>query len=84
MLKGAILTQKKMFRNKKIFVRENLTNLRYKLFKKAREFASANNYKFVWTKKCKIYMRKNEDTDVILVRDYSTFDGLKMGSKRLE
>ena len=74
--KKAILKQKKMFREKKIYVKENLTSQRYKLLKEARDFAAKYNFKFVWTNNCNIFLRRDEFSSVIPVRNVSTLSSL--------
>ena len=66
--KKAILSQKKLFKPKNIYVKENLTPLRYRLFKETRLFAKEKDYKFTWTKDGCVYLRKNENSSVVHVR----------------
>ena len=74
--KRAILSQKKLFRAKNIYVKENLTPQRYQLFKEARSFAAQNNYKYTWTRDGNIYLRKIDNSNVIHVRCSTDLDGL--------
>ena len=71
MTKKAILTQKKMFVQNKLYVKENLTPYKYGLFKAAKDFAHKEGYKFVWTRDGNVYIRRNEDSNQILVKNKS-------------
>lgn len=57
-----------------IFVNENLTKARKKLFYTAKSFKAANNYKYLWTNKGKIYLRKTDGCQAINVNFYTNFD----------
>ena len=63
-----------------IFVNEHLTKARKKLFYTAKAFRAANNYKYLWTNKGKIYLRKNDGCQAINVNFYTNFDKID-GSK---
>ena len=76
MNKNAILSQKKMFREKNIYAKENLTKHRYNLFKQARIIAKEKDFKFVWTKSGNIYIRKNESARVVQVTNISVLNDL--------
>ena len=66
--KNAIMSQRKLFMRKKLYVKDNLTQHRYKLLKATKEFARANDYKFSWVKHGDIYLRKDEGTRVHRIR----------------
>ena len=59
------------------FVNEHLTLKNKLLFKRAREFASEKRYMFVWSKNCKIYLRKNEGARVIHVSSEATLNKIQ-------
>lgn len=59
-----------------IFVNELLTMARKKLFYTAKVFKNANNYKYLWTRRGKIYLRKNDGSQAINVNFYTNFDRL--------
>lgn len=70
--KRAILSQKKMFYQKNMYVKENLTPHRFKLLMDTRRFARENNVKFVWTRDGEILWRKDEQSRAIIVKDRSS------------
>lgn len=51
-----------------IFVNEHLTVLNKNLLKTAREVAKEKGYKYVWTKNCRIFMRKNDVGPPLLIK----------------
>lgn len=53
--------------NRRIFVNEHLTLTNKMLLKDCKDYAKENNYKYVWTKNCRIYLRKHEKSPPILV-----------------
>ena len=53
----------------RIYVNEVLSFSQSKLYWKAREFKKEHNYKFVWTFRQKIYLRKSSDSDAVVVND---------------
>lgn len=55
--------------SKKIFVSEHLTVENKMLHKKCRDAQKAREYQFLWTKNCKIMMRKDKDSDAIHIRE---------------
>lgn len=69
--KKELLRQKKLFRSKGIFIKENLTPQRQRLLKNVRSFAEKNEIKFVWTRGGNIYVRKSENASVFPVRSMS-------------
>lgn len=52
-----------------IFVSEQLTAKGARLFYLARDLSKSKNYKFCWTSFGKIYIRENESSPVILIRN---------------
>ena len=78
--KKAILTQKKMFLKEKIYVKENLTPYKYRLFKTTKDFAHKNGFKFVWTRDGNIYIRKNENSRPFLIRNKGMLTKLEICS----
>ncbi|KOB69355.1 Zinc finger DNA binding protein [Operophtera brumata] len=50
-----------------IFISENLTPLSSRLYFLARDFKSANKYKYCWTSYGKVYLRMDENTPIITV-----------------
>lgn len=59
-----------------IFVNEHLTKARKKLFYTAKAFKNSNNFKYLWTNKGKIYLRKSDGSQAINVNFYTNFDKL--------
>ena len=53
----------------KIFINENLTPTRKKLFWKAKQLAKTNNYKFFWTVNGNVFVRKAEETEAVLIKN---------------
>ena len=72
-IKKTILTQKRLFIQKRLYVRENLTSYKYGLYRDAKAFAFKYDYRFVWSKNGNIFMRKNEASDVILIKNKNSF-----------
>ena len=68
--------RKKMFREKRIFLKENLTPQRHLLLKEAEVFAAKKNFKFIWTKNGQVFLRKHEDSSIIYVRCSADLDEL--------
>jgi mRNA-degrading endonuclease YafQ of YafQ-DinJ toxin-antitoxin module len=54
---------------KAIFVNEHLTPYNKQMFKKCKEFAKNNQYKYVWTKNGKIYLRQNDTSPAVQISD---------------
>ena len=67
--KKAILQQKKMFVKKRLFVKENLTPYKYGIFKSAKEIARKEGYKFVWTRDGNVFIRRDENSNPIQLRN---------------
>lgn len=59
-----------------VFVNEHLTMARKKLFYTAKLFKSTNGFKYLWTSKGKIYLRKNDGSQAINVNFYTNFDNI--------
>lgn len=51
-----------------IYVNEYLSFETRQLFHAAREFKKAKNYKFAWTRNQKVFVKKSEDSDAILIK----------------
>ncbi|XP_052757070.1 uncharacterized protein LOC128202085 [Galleria mellonella] len=51
--------------NDKIYVNEHLTRTNKALLRECKQKSREMNYKFVWTKNCRIYIRKNESSPPI-------------------
>lgn len=51
----------------KVYVNEHLTVRNKQLLKKCRAKANENNFKYTWTKNCRIYVRKEEKAPFILI-----------------
>lgn len=50
-----------------IFISENLTPLSSRLYFLARDFKSANKYKYCWTSYGKVYLRMDDNTPIITI-----------------
>ncbi|KAI5633311.1 hypothetical protein NE865_13978 [Phthorimaea operculella] len=61
---------------KPIYVMEHLSPANRALHAAARRKSKVLNYKFVWVKNGKIFMRKNESSDYIYVKDQASLDKL--------
>ena len=66
--KKAILQQKKMFVQKGLYVKENLTPRQYDLLKCTKQFARKETFKFVWSKDGDVFIRKDENSKIFVVR----------------
>ena len=75
-IKKAILSQRKMFINKRIFVKENLSQYKYGLYQSARKAAQEAGFKFVWTRNGNVFIRRTENTEPILIRNHSVLNTL--------
>ena len=60
----------------KLFVNENLTHYRKKLFWSTKRAAKANNYKFFWTANGKILVKKDDNAPVIAILSETDIDNL--------
>ena len=68
--KKRIVTNDNMYRNgnrKRIYLNENMSPYYKSLFWKAKTFARENNIKYVWFRRGKIMMRRNEDEKEVKV-----------------
>ena len=74
--KKAILVQRKMFIKNNLYVKENLTPYKFSLFKSTREFARLEGYKYVWTKNGNVFIRRDENSNAVLVRNKGVLDTL--------
>ena len=66
-LKKEMRNKKFKFRNKDIYFNEHLTSKNKNLFNLAKQKQNANNYKFLWTRNGKIFLRKTENSAVIKI-----------------
>lgn len=62
---------------RKIFVNEHLTRKYKHLFNCTKTKAKEANYKFIWTKNCRIYVRKREDAPFICISKDSDLNTIK-------
>lgn len=53
--------------HRKIYINEHLTVKNKVLLSKTKDLAKEAGYKFVWSKNCRIYMRKSENSPFILI-----------------
>lgn len=59
------------------FINESLTNIRKKLFYTAKTFQRTNNYKYLWTRNGRIFLKKDDSsgfTQIDLNTDFSTLN----------
>lgn len=63
--------------NGPIYINEHLTPENKFLLKKTKEMAKAKNYKYVWVRYCKIYVRKSDTFPPINIRTIADIDKLK-------
>ena len=61
----------------KIFINENLTYLKKKLFWKSKQKAKEAGFKFFWTMNGNVYVRKLEDDKSILIKNEQDLDLIK-------
>ena len=66
--------------DKPIFINENLSSVKKFLYKNARDLAKTKGFKFVWTRNGNIFLRKNEQSKIILVEDSSVLDKLSQAA----
>lgn len=64
--------------NAKIYINEVLSRSQNELFWKTRNFKKEHNYRFIWTFKQKIYLRKTPDSDAIEISSEQDLDKLKL------
>lgn len=60
------------------FINESLTNSRKKLFFAAKTFQRSNNFKYLWTRNGKIFLKKDDNCGIInidLNTDFTTING---------
>ena len=60
----------------RIFVNEVLSEKQSRLLYKARTFKKDNNYKYLWTKNQRIFLRKTSDSDVKEITSEGSLDAL--------
>ena len=57
------------FRNKNIFINEHLTPKNKNIYSIAKQKKQSGDYKFLWTRNGKIYLRKDDNSQVVHVTD---------------
>ena len=62
---------------KNIFINENLTQSRKRLFWKTKQRAKNENWKYYWTHNGSILAKKDDDTDAIPIKSYLDLDLIK-------
>lgn len=67
--------------SQKVFVNEHLTLRNKQLFRRAREAASSEGYKFVWTKHSTILVRETENSAVLAIRTLKDIEKIKGNTK---
>ncbi|XP_044755110.1 uncharacterized protein LOC123314062 [Coccinella septempunctata] len=55
--------------DEKIFLNHDLTKANRQLYKEARDFKYRNGYKYLWIKEGNIFLRKDDNSKILLVRD---------------
>lgn len=63
--------------SKPIFINDHLTPQNKLLYKQARLIAKEKNYKYVWLSECKILLRKNDASKVLLVSNENDLSKIK-------
>ena len=69
LLRNADLKNFSVIGTDNIFINENLTHSRKKLFWKVKQKAKASQYKFYWTSNGNIFVRKSEEFGSILIKN---------------
>lgn len=67
----------------KVFVNEHLTLRNKQLFRKAREAANREGFKFVWTKHSTILVREIENTTVLAIRTLKDIEKIKTKTTKI-
>lgn len=65
---NAIMVNEK-WENRSIFINNELSSYNRELFYKTRMFAKANEFKFVWFKDLKVFIKKNENYKACIIQD---------------
>ena len=55
----------------RLYVNENLTQSRKRLLWQTKQAAKTRDYSYIWTQNGKIYVRKNENSDSVLINNES-------------
>jgi hypothetical protein len=63
---------------KLVYVLEHLSPMNKKLHAAARHVAKDKNYKFVWIKQGRVFLRRAEADESIYIRNQDTLDKLKL------
>lgn len=69
----------RLFEDTPIFVSEQLTAKASRLYFLARDLVKSQSYKFCWTAYGKVYLRKEENSRIILIKSESQIQQLKTG-----
>ena len=69
LLRNADLSKFSVDDTKAIFVNENLTHNRKRLFWKAKQMAKANQFKYIWTANGKILVKKSDEANSLLIKN---------------
>lgn len=69
----------RLFEDTPIFVSEQLTAIASRLYFLARDLVKSQSYKFCWTSYGKVYVRKDENSRIILIKSESQIQQLKTG-----
>lgn len=70
--------------NSTIYINENLTSYHKELFRRAKQFAKTNGYKYCWVKGPKIFIKKDEKSRNFIIKNASDLDSLEHGLEDVE
>lgn len=59
-----------------IYINNYLTQTNSTLYYKTRMFAKTNNYKYVWFKDSKVFLKKDENNKVIHIEDLNCLNNI--------
>ena len=62
---------------RQIYVNEHLSPFYKNLYKKARDAAKSFNYRYVWVRNCKIYVRRDDTSSSIQIKETSDLNKIK-------
>uniref|UniRef100_A0A8D8Z5C6 FP protein C-terminal domain-containing protein n=1 Tax=Cacopsylla melanoneura TaxID=428564 RepID=A0A8D8Z5C6_9HEMI len=71
--------KEKQLWKQKLFVTEHLTPYYQNIFFHTRKLAQEKGYKFAWTKDCQIYLKKDEKSQLHVIRRMSDLDPIRSG-----
>lgn len=63
--------------SRQIYVNEHLSPVYKQLYKNTRDAVKSSNFKYVWIRNCKIYVRKDDTSPAILVKDVNDLRKIK-------